>query len=324
MSDRGLTCSRRAFLRGAVAAGLVVFIPSGHGRPAIAVPTGRESPVFLDERELETLRAAVDRFVPGQPEDPDPGAVAARCAEAIDALLGAFSVDPPLIFAGAPFSDRGGHHTNHFEEFLPLDDYETVSWRLRIEGSRNRSALEFNGPVRGYQEIYRDGLAALDDAAPGDARFADLPAPARDLILRDSGDDDIEALVDIAVPHTLEFMYGAPEYGGNEDLVGWDFTDWMGDVQPRGWTRQEVENPDRSGTPEASPDVPVPVPLEELAPLAAPEYGHGLRARSGGSLDAWRAEVGAVLDARSRIEQALEGVGGRPGAASALEGRDGG
>ena len=39
-------------------------------------------------------------------------------------------------------------------------------------------------------------------------------------MLRGADDPDVAALVDVAFPHTLEFMYGAPEYGGNRDLVG--------------------------------------------------------------------------------------------------------
>ena len=38
-------------------------------------------------------------------------------------------------------------------------------------------------------------------------------------------------------------MYGAPEYGGNRDLVGWRYIDFEGDVQPRGYTDEEVSSP---------------------------------------------------------------------------------
>ena len=34
-------------------------------------------------------------------------------------------------------------------------------------------------------------------------------------------------------------MYGAPEYGGNRDGIGWS-TIGRGDVQPRGWSHAEV------------------------------------------------------------------------------------
>ena len=38
-------------------------------------------------------------------------------------------------------------------------------------------------------------------------------------------------------------MYGAPEYGGNRDGVVWRSIGYEGDVQPRGFTDQEVSDP---------------------------------------------------------------------------------
>ncbi len=38
-------------------------------------------------------------------------------------------------------------------------------------------------------------------------------------------------------------MYGAPEYLGNRDTVGWRYIDFAGDVQPRGYTDEEVSQP---------------------------------------------------------------------------------
>ena len=40
---------------------------------------------------------------------------------------------------------------------------EELAWRTRIEGSRGDPAREWNGPVRGWQEVYREGIAALGD-----------------------------------------------------------------------------------------------------------------------------------------------------------------
>lgn len=241
MQDIELT--RRRVLAGTVGA-VAVFTAGAHGSSAVAVPTGPRRARYLTEPELRTLAAVVDRVVPGEEEDTAPGAVAARCHIAIDALLGAFTVSPPLIFAGGPFSDRGGARHNDFEDFLPLDRYERNAWRVRLEGSRGRRRFERNGPVPGYQRTYRRGLAALEASVPGG--FSQAPGPVRDLAMRDKSDPAIAAMVDLAVTHTLEFMYGAPEYGGNRDLVGWTTTDFDGDVQPRGWTREEVENPESS------------------------------------------------------------------------------
>src|SRR5918998_988590 len=130
--------TRREVLRDGTVLAVAVLAAGPLGEIAVA---SRGQRTYLDEAELKALRGLVDVFVPA---DLDPGALAAECAEAIDALLGAFETDPPRIYAGAPFSDRAGSPVNHFKRFLPLDPYETKAWRLRIEGSTGDPALEFN------------------------------------------------------------------------------------------------------------------------------------------------------------------------------------
>lgn len=216
-------------------------VPSNGNPPA--TPTVKAS--FLNEKQKETLAAFVDRLIPA---DTDPGALAADCATGIDAYLAAFLTDPPFIYAGAPFSDRGGNDVNEFQAFVPLDPYEAFAWRIVIEGSAGLAEREFNGPVTGLQEIYRDGLQALNEAAVGMGAecFADLSAAQRDLIIG-SNNAAINELVDVGFIDTINFMYGAPEYGGNQDLAGWGFTEFFGDVQPRGFTDSEVINADQPG-----------------------------------------------------------------------------
>ncbi|HSJ19051.1 MAG TPA: hypothetical protein VK964_00615, partial [Nocardioidaceae bacterium] len=196
-----LQLSRRAALNGAAVAGVALFTGAGaSGSSAVAVPLGAYRARFLRPAEMRTLEAVIDRVVPGVPEDTVPGAAAAGCHEAIDALLGAFTVSPPRIYAGGPFSDRGGARTNDFEQFLRLDRYERKAWRLRIEGSRGRKALERNGRVEGYPRTSREGLAAREESVPGG--FANPPGPTRDLLLRGSDDPRVAAMLDVAVPHT--------------------------------------------------------------------------------------------------------------------------
>ncbi|HSE07861.1 MAG TPA: gluconate 2-dehydrogenase subunit 3 family protein [Nocardioidaceae bacterium] len=283
--------TRRAAIQGACVAGVALFSGAGPGAAAVAVPVGDERARFLRPEEMRTLEAVVDRVVPGVPEDTVPGALAAGCHEAIDALLGAFTVSPPRIYAGGPFSDRGGSPTNHFEHFLELDVYETTAWRLRIEGSGGRRALERNGPVKGYQTVYREGLSALEASVPGG--FSNLPGPARDVALEQSEDPRVREMLDLAVPHTLEFLYGAPEYGGNRDLVGWRTTDYEGDTQPRGFTHEEVLHPEGSGPLDLVTDL---IGTEEGVAVAmgSTELLHGVLARSGGRFTASRAEVGRL------------------------------
>jgi len=293
----GLT--RRQVLRDGSAITFALFVaPAASAFGDVAVRIG-EQPAFLSTGEMRALRGLVDRFIPGKPEDSHDGALAAGCAEAIDALLGAFASAPPRIYAGAPFSDRGGSERNHFERFLRLDGYEEKGWRLRIEGSRNRAKLEFNGPHTGWQQIYRRGLRALDEASRGGS-FGQLSGLERDLLLRTTSDPAIGGLVDVAFPHTWQFMYGAPEYGGNRDLVGWRYTRWPGDVHPRGYTRAEVEAPgDRGPLGGALDAVDSLLSLDELlalAPFAAPDASHMIAGRGGDSLDALRAELEPVLN----------------------------
>jgi Gluconate 2-dehydrogenase subunit 3 len=200
---------------------------------------------FLSPHALETLRALTARLVPGPPEDRDPGALEALAAEAIDSLLGALTVDPPRIHAGGPFSDRAGAAANDFSHFVPLDALGELGWRIRLEGSRGLAEREFAGPVRGLQEIYTAGLAALD-ARSGELHgfdFAQATGVQQDEVI--AGDDDqIGQFVATVLAHTLDAVYGPPEYGGNHGLVGWTTTGWPGDSQPRGFTYGEVAGPD--------------------------------------------------------------------------------
>src|SRR5207248_6458165 len=105
-------------------------------------------------------------------------------------------------------------------------------------GTLGRPEREFAGPVTGLQQLYRAGLKHLDDKAGGD--FAALPGPAQDLILSDQSDSDLQDFLGLAFDNCLDFMYGAPEYGGNKGLAGWLYSNWPGDRQPRGYTPEQV------------------------------------------------------------------------------------
>ncbi len=149
-------------------------------------------------------------------------------ADYIDGLLGAFLVDPPRIWAGGPFSGRHGGDAG-FGEFLPLGAVEELAWRTRIEGSQGRPEREFNGPVVGLQERYAEGLDRLGGG------FASLDPDTQDRRL--SADPVFARLL---YDHACEGMYGDPVYGGNRQRAGWVSVGFGGDVQPRGWTDEEV------------------------------------------------------------------------------------
>jgi hypothetical protein len=186
-------------------------------------------PLWLTAEQHAVVAAACDRLIP--PDDQRAGAAAAGVADYVDGLLGAFEVDPPRIWAGGPFSGRHGGEPG-FDRFLPLGRMEELAWRTRVEGSRGLPEREFNGPVRGLQEAYREGLAALGPD------FCDVAGDQQDARL--DAAPDFKALL---YRHACEGMYGDPVYGGNRAGAGWRAVGFDGDVQPRGWTDEEVTYP---------------------------------------------------------------------------------
>jgi hypothetical protein len=149
-------------------------------------------------------------------------------ADYIDVFLGAFTFDPPRIWAGGPSSGRHGGEAA-FGRFQRLSRLDELAWRMRLEGSQGIPEREFNGPVVGLQERYRDGLAALGED------FCQVDGKEQRRRLRAD-----QAFCGLLWEHCCEGMYGAPEYGGNRDGVGWAYIDYEGDVQPRGYTDAEV------------------------------------------------------------------------------------
>ncbi len=184
---------------------------------------------FLSADERVVLGAAVDRLIPPAPGHP--GGVALGVVDYVDGLLGAFLVHPPRIFAGGPFSGRHGGEDG-FSTFTPLTRIEALAWRTRIEGSQGIAEREFNGPVVGWQERYRAGLAALG------ADYASVDAAEQDARLEAD-----ESFRTVLYEHACEGAYGDPVYGGNRDGAGWAAVGFPGDVQPIGYTDAEVSQP---------------------------------------------------------------------------------
>jgi len=175
---------------------------------------------WLTDEQHALVAAACERVVPGSR--------AAGAADYADALLGAFAVDPPLIWAGGRFSGRHGGEEG-FSRFLPLGRMEELAWRTRIEGSRGIPEREWNGPVVGLQERYLEGLAALG------TDFTALTPEEQDARL-----DAVAEFAALLHGHACEGTYGDPVYRGNRDGAGWRAIGFPGDVQPRGWTPDEV------------------------------------------------------------------------------------
>jgi hypothetical protein len=187
-------------------------------------------PVFLDPESYAVVEAACERLIPAT--GGHPGATALGVVDYIDGLLGAFAVDPPRVWAGGPFSGRYGGDAS-FGQFVRLSRLDELAWRTRIEGSQGLAEREFNGPVKGWQQEYRDGIAALG------AGFAALSAQEQDERL-----DAAPEFKQLLYVQACEGAYGAPEYGGNRGLAGWQAIGFPGDVQPRGYTDEEVSGRD--------------------------------------------------------------------------------
>lgn len=216
------------------------------------------APSFLAAEERATLAALVDRVLP--PDD-EPGARALGAADYVDRLLSAFDwAGTPAIYAGGPFSGRTPYPDDangtpssdfppdSFRSFLPLSRLQEIRWRAELYGTAAVPGADVNdallGPRRGLRDIYREGLARVDEVAIADAgaRFSELSAEEQDRLFevlertflpepRHAG-----TFLDILIGHTLEACFAPPAYGGNRDAAGWTMIRLEGDVQPLGFS----------------------------------------------------------------------------------------
>ena len=217
----------------------VVAVPPG-ARCASATHTsyeltlGRWRPVTIWLTDDEH-RSCSPRPRPAAPATTaPPGAGEMGGADYVDQLLGAFASDPPRIWAGGPFSGRGRRRAPASTSGSSSGALDELAWRTRIEGSQGRPEREFNGPVIGWQERYRTGLAAprrrLRRARRATSRSAACATRSTPTSATCCSSTPAKAL------------YGDPVYGGNRDGRGWTAIAFDGDVQPRGWTDDEVTN----------------------------------------------------------------------------------
>jgi hypothetical protein len=206
-----------------------------------AAESSAEDGRFFTAHQYEVVRALTGVIIP---EGGSPGAMTANVVDYIDFLLGAFTVDPPRLFARGPLSGRHGGDAN-FDTYLPLTRVQEISWRTYLEGSQGIAEREFNGPVVGMQEIYTTGVQALDEVAQSQygKPFVKLTRREKAAAFRKTS----QAFQEAVVRHTVEGMYAAPEYGGNADLIGWKNLGYEGDRQPIGYNRRQVEEPDPGG-----------------------------------------------------------------------------
>lgn len=185
------------------------------------------APPVLSPHELDVVTEATARLIPGPTDDPSeaghPGAREAGVANYIAAMLGAFAHEPPLVYAGGPFSNRAGSKTDDMATFVELPDTIRQQWKQRLDELAMR---------------YHHGVTALDAGAGGN--FAAAPVAARDAALTKNPG----GFTDLLFQHSIEGCYAVPEYLANAKLVGWHEIAFPGDSQPRGWPDAKVTNSD--------------------------------------------------------------------------------
>ena len=261
----GAPLSRRALLRGGGALGLAALIP-GEILSACGVDP---PPNPFSDHEMSLITEATARLLPGPLDDPaevgHPGAREAGVATYIATLVGALGYAPARVYSGGPFSNRAGSRVDDMARFASLNHVSTNAWRNRLSTIR---------------DSYVTGLSELDRRAhqAGSADFLALDANAKDRILAANFKvvplpSGFSGFTDMLFSHSIEGTYAPPEYGGNRGLVGWSDVGFPGDMQPRGYTPQEVAAPlNRS---QLHPTPAVQALLEILsattpAPLQAP------------------------------------------------------
>ncbi|HVN83454.1 MAG TPA: gluconate 2-dehydrogenase subunit 3 family protein [Candidatus Binatia bacterium] len=126
-----------------------------------------------------------------------------------------------------------------FRETLPLSRVRLLGWKIRVLGASAVPEAAANPLATGSIDVdlrrkYHDGLAAIEtrSRATYGKSFVDLTADQQRKVL-DASDPNFTTLLTY---HTLEGMFGAPEYGGNRDRLGWQLIHFDGDSQPLGYT----------------------------------------------------------------------------------------
>jgi len=216
--------------RAIIAAIPVAALPVAAGLAACTSPPKRApQPAtlsFFTARQAAVVEAATARIAPGPHDDPaeagHPGAREAGVTGYIDAMLASLRDDK--VFAGGPWSNRHTSGPNLMARFAPLDPVARIAWRKRLAS---------------WQDQYRQGIEDLDRLAGGD--FTKKTRAQQDKILAAKPVSEFTSLL---FGHTIEGLYASPEYGGNRGLAGWKEIGFPGDIQPRGYTADEVERSD--------------------------------------------------------------------------------
>jgi gluconate 2-dehydrogenase gamma chain len=262
----GGSLSRRTFLRTSSLVGgasLVACTSSSVGIPPEQLVSAPDRPPLPPDRppgvyefftptEARTIEAVAARILPGSADDP--GAREAGVVIYIDAKLARFDQFAEPTYWEGPFAEG-------YEGARPADRDDVVLVP--------QDQLYRYGPQSGTtpQELYRQGIPALDDYARQryNTPFADLAADLQDEVLRvlDAvaarseqelqeggsppgaaggppptaeldraeqvfGDTDPGSFFETVRDDTIQGMFADPVYGGNRGLVGWTLIGYPG------------------------------------------------------------------------------------------------
>jgi len=149
--------------------------------------------------------------------------------------------------AAAGGAEKRAYVRRIFSEIAPRYDLLNHLLSFNIDRRWRRRAIAILDPTRRPGGVFVDLCAGTLDVAAELSRTRGF----RGLVLgtdfadQDGDEQDRRLDADPAFKHALykhacEGCYGAPEYGGNRDLAGWRAIQFAGDVQPRGYTDEEV------------------------------------------------------------------------------------
>jgi len=212
---------------------IIAAIPVAAGLAACTSPRPPQpAPLdFFTEHQAAVVEAATARIAPGPEDDPaeagHPGAREADVTGYIDTMLGALhdgALQHDQVVAGGPWSNRHTSGPDLMARFTPLSPVAQIAWRKRLTT---------------WQTQYTKGISQLDKLAGGD--FTTASHARQDKILAAKSVSEFTSLL---FEHTIEGLYASPEYGGNRGLAGWKDIAFPGDIQPRGYTPDEVERSD--------------------------------------------------------------------------------
>jgi len=246
---------------------------------------------FFTHAEFATLEALVDRiFPPDLPPGAEPGAKELGVGLYIEQLLTTFDRGAAGLYRRGPYSGRTPYPNyalgvpssrfpeNEFLRSIGPSRLQELYWRAELYGSQAAGIppgldAAQGGPLVGLRDLYHQGLADVDAVAVSTAGlpFAQLPIDQQDNVLAQLDSPGVlptdprrgKTFLDLAIQHTIEGCFSAPEYGGNRGTQGWQILTVEGDNQPLGYSIFSFQ----LGTYRERPDHPMSTPNpDEIAP----------------------------------------------------------